>query len=142
MQGVYNCTMSAAILTMVFHSVQAIQVSVTYSAPVCLLQGFYVALVYHSVTYCQVCARTLSGLCFSELKPSACQVCARTLSGLWFSVPSKLSFQHVRRSGLPPWEAPIMTAEKRKLSSSFSFLFNMCIIMSPLEPPAMLKADS
>ena len=175
MQGVYNCTMSAAILTMVFHSVQAIQVSVTYSAPVCLLQGFYVALVYHSVsityggdtsiqketswiadwvslvqqvqksgacevcalmlsglcfselklTYCQVCARTLSGLCFSELKPSACQVCARTLSGLWFSVPSKLSFQHVRRSGLPPWEAPIMTAEKRKLSFSFLF-FSTC----------------
>lgn len=108
---------------LVFHSVQAIQVCVTYSTPMCLLQGFYVALVYHSVsiTYggdtsiqkeaswianwvslvqqvqksgaCDVCVLMLSGLCLSMLKLSHCPVHALMLSGLCLSVPKSSACQ-------------------------------------------------
>jgi len=35
--------------------------------------------------------------------------------------------------GLPPWEAPIMIAEKRKLFFSFSFLNAQAILLSKLK---------
>ncbi len=101
MQGVYNCTMSAAILTIVFHSVQAIQVSVTYSTPVCLLQGFYVALVYHSVSITYGGDTSIQkeaswifdwvSLVQQVQKSGACEVCALTHSGLCFFVRAVFS---------------------------------------------------
>ena len=81
---------------LVFHSVQAIQVCVTYATPVCLLQGFYVALVYHSVSISYGGDSSIQkeaswiadwvSLVQQVLKSSACQVLALTHSSLCISV--------------------------------------------------------
>jgi len=52
-----------------------------------------------------------------------------TLSALFFPLLCLWAMAYGHSSGLPPWEAPVIIAEKRKLFFSFSFLPLLCIII-------------